>query len=137
MKVFIDTGAFCAALIPGDTHNLSAKKRFLSLQEQNAIMLTSDYVLAELYTLLRVRSSHRTAIAYMDSFEKSGIRLLLAHEIREKAQEIFRVYDLPRLSFTDCTSFALVNAHRIDHIFTFDKHFSFFRFNHPVVILGE
>ena len=137
MKVFIDTGAICAAVIPGDAHNRTAKNMFLSLQESNAGLFTSDYVLAELYTLLRVRSSHRTAVAYMDSFENTGISMLFAHEIIGKeAKNIFRKYDLPRLSFTDCTSFALINTHRIDHVFSFDEHFRIFRFDHPVTLLG-
>ena len=121
MKVFIDTGALCAAIIPRDAHNQAAKSIFLALQERRVSMFTSDYVLAELYTLLTVRSSHHTAVAYMDSFENTGISTLLAHEVMGKeAKAIFRKYDLPRLSFTDCTSFALINTHRINHVFSFD-----------------
>ena len=50
-------------------------------------------------------------------------------------KSIFRKFDTPCLSFFDCTSFALINAHALDHAFSFDAHFSFFRFNHPVIVL--
>ncbi|MBK5273653.1 MAG: PIN domain-containing protein [Desulfuromonadales bacterium] len=73
----------------------------------------------------------------MDRNERSGINILrVTEETEAAATAIFRKYDLPRLSFTDCTSFTLVNTHRIDHVFSFDEHFRMFRFNHPVTILG-
>jgi predicted nucleic acid-binding protein len=62
--------------------------------------------------------------------------LSVIEETEADACTNFRKYDLPRLSFTDCTSFALVNAHHIDHVFSFDEHFRMFRYNHPVTLLG-
>ena len=136
MKVFVDTCAICAAIVPSDTNCQKAQSLFLWIEQQRATMVTSDYVLAELYTLLNVRSGHHTAVAYMDAFKKSGIKLLSAFDICPQADAIFRKYNLPRLSYVDCTSFALVNAHRLDHLFSFDAHFSQFRFNHTVTILN-
>jgi predicted nucleic acid-binding protein len=73
----------------------------------------------------------------MDAFECSEIKVLrVLAAIETRAKDIFRTFDTPRLSFFDCTSFALINAHALDHAFSFDSHFSFFRFNHPVKVLG-
>ena len=72
----------------------------------------------------------------MDTFAKTGITLLkVTDAIENDAAVIFRKHDIPRLSYTDCTSFALINAHRLDHAFSFDSHFSFFRFDHLVKVL--
>ena len=55
----------------------------------------------------------------MKKFSQLGITVLrVSEEIEEAATLIFRKYDLDRLSFTDCTSFAIIDAHRIDHVFT-------------------
>jgi predicted nucleic acid-binding protein len=136
MKVFVDTGAFYASAISGDARNTAAKLIFMDLYNRNARLFTSDYILAETYTLLNVRDGHRAAVAFMDAFEESDVNLLrVSPAIETRAKYIFRKLDTPRLSFFDCTSFALINAHSINHAFSFDAHFSFFRFSHPVIIL--
>ncbi len=136
MKVFVDTCAFCAAAIPSDNLNAKAKEIFIHIKNHSRIY-TSNFVLDELYTLLNARADHRQAVLFMDIFAKSGINLLRVTEsIENDAAMIFRKHDFPRLSFTDCTSFALINAHRLDHVYSFDSHFSFFRFDLPVKVLG-
>ena len=101
-------------------------------------MYTSNFVLAELYTLLNVRAGHRVAVAFMDRQEQGVTHVLqVSQQIEEEARRLFRTYNLPRLSYVDCTSFALVNAHRLDHLFSFDAHFSQFKFNHAVRVLNE
>jgi len=137
MRLFFDTGFFCALALPEDAHHGSASVMLKTAIDNNPIQFTSNYVLDETYTLIRTRRGYFASITFMKNFEKLDITVLrVSEETEEAASTIFRTYDLPRLSFTDCTSFALVNAHRIDHLFTFDKHFSFFRFNHSVTILG-
>lgn len=136
MKVFVDTGAFYAAAITADSRNTAAKEIFIDLYKRKARMFTSDYILAETYTLLNARDGHRAAVSFMDAFEDSDINLLrVSAAIETRAKNIFRKLDTPRLSFFDCTSFALINAHTVDHAFSFDAHFSYFHFNHPVIIL--
>jgi predicted nucleic acid-binding protein len=137
VKVFIDTGAFYAAAVSSDALNTAAKIIFQKLTSEKARMYTSDYVLAETYTLLNARNGHHAAVTFMDAFEASEMNLLrVSAAIETRAKNIFRKLDTPRLSFFDGTSFALINAHAINHAFSFDAHFSFFRFNHPVIILG-
>jgi hypothetical protein len=71
---------------------------------------------------------------FIDGFSPALRKISSGH--KATACAIFRKYDLPRLSFTDCTGFALINAHRIDHVFSFDEHFRIFRYNHPVTMFG-
>jgi predicted nucleic acid-binding protein len=137
VKVFVDTGAFYAAAISTDACNVAAKMIFRDLNNSKARLFTSDYILAETYTLLNARDGHRAAVHFMDAFEDNDIHLLrVSAAIETRAKNIFRKLDTPRLSFFDCTSFALINAHSIDHAFSFDAHFSFFRFSHPVIVLN-
>jgi predicted nucleic acid-binding protein len=137
MMVFVDTGAFCALTVPTDTWHADALLVLTRIRETNARIFTSNFVLSETYTLINARAGRHAALSFMDRNERSGITILRVTEENEAtACAIFRKYDLPRLSFTDCTSFALINTHRIDHCFSFDDHFRMFRFNHPVSILG-
>lgn len=137
MKVFVDTGAFCALAVPTDTWHADALHALNRIRAANALIYTSNFILAETYTLINVRAGRQATISFMDRNEQSGIGMLrVTEQTEEEARNLFKKYDLPRLSFTDCTSFALINTHRIDHAFSFDEHFRMFRFKHQVTHLG-
>lgn len=137
MKVFIDTSAFFALTIPKDQHNLRAKSLYNQLKEYKALFYTSDYVLDEVYTLLKTRGSHRTAVNFMDQINKTGISFLrITEELEEYAKDIFKRFDDRRLSFTDCTSFALINQLEVKAVFAFDEHFRYHPYSHPVKFWG-
>lgn len=137
MKVFVDTGAFCALTIPADSWHTEAMHILALLRKTRARIYTSNFVLSEICTLLNTRASHRAAVALMDSHKQGGVNTLrITEQTETDAEALFKKLDFPRLSFTDCTSFVLINTHAIDHVFTFDTHFNMFRFKHPVVILG-
>jgi len=136
MKVFIDTSAFCAMTNPKDRYNLRAKEIYQGLETARPIIHTSDYVLDEVYTLLRMRASHDTAVNFMNGMDKSNIVVLrVAEDIIEAAKTIFKRYGDKKLSFTDCTSFALINNLGIDAVFAFDEHFKYQPYSHTVSIL--
>lgn len=137
MKVFIDTSAFCALTIPADHYNLRAKEIYDHLSKQRPLFCTSDYVLDEVYTLLKRRSSHAVAVTFMDRITKSSLTVMpVTGQIFAAAKRIFKRYDDRRLSFTDCTSFALINMHRLDAVFAFDVHFCYYRYPHSVQMFG-
>lgn len=136
MKVFIDTSAFCALTNPKDRYNLRAKKIYEELLAARPIIHTSDYVLDEVYTLLRMRASHDTAVNFMNVMDKSNTTVLrVADDIIEPAKTIFKRYNDKKLSFTDCTSFALINNFGIEAVFAFDEHFKYQPYSHTVRIL--
>jgi len=137
VKVFVDTGAFCALTVPKDEHNQKAKSIHKQLKDRKAILYTSDYVLDEVYTLLKTRGSHATSIKFMDELGKGHIIILrITEEIEDAAKAIFRQFEDRRLSFTDCTSLALINHFGIDTVFAFDEHFRYHPYTHPVEFLG-
>lgn len=128
MKIFVDTSAFCALTIPKDQHNLRAKFLYEQLRSRQAVIYTSDYVLDEVYTLLNTRGSHRTSVRFMEQVSKSNLVILRVTEaVEEEAKNIFRRFEDKKLSFTDCTRFALIHQNRIEAAFAFDKHFK----HHP------
>ena len=44
-------------------------------------------------------------------------------------------YNDKDFSFVDCTSFALIDHHRLDYAFAFDGHFRQYRFKRTVIVL--
>ena len=91
-------------------------------------MATSDFVLDEALTRVRYDSGFRGAAELLaslngaiDAGELSVIRV--NEEVWRAAEEIFLRYDDVPLSFTDCTSFALLQHDPCDEVFGFDKHF--------------
>ena len=135
--MFIDTSAFCALTTPRDLHNQTAKAIYKQFPKGKTAFYTSDYVLDEVYTLLKIRSNQAVAVKFMDRIAKSSLIVLrVADTIDEAAKAIFRQYDDKRLSFTDCTSFALINEFNLDAVFAFDSHFNYHHYKHPVQVLG-
>jgi predicted nucleic acid-binding protein len=60
MPVFVDTGGWFAYFIRRDPDHTAA---VAWMRENRQPLLTTDYVLDELFTLLRLRESHRVAVA--------------------------------------------------------------------------
>lgn len=134
MKVFLDTGAFLALADEDDKYHYAATSVYTELLQAKAQLLTSNFVLSETYTLIRLKVGHRAAVEFMKSF--GGIKILRVSEAIEKtAKMIFVRYDDKDFSFVDCTSFALIDYHRFDHAFAFDNHFRQYRFKRYIVVL--
>jgi predicted nucleic acid-binding protein len=134
LKVFLDTGAFLALADEDDKYHSAATSVYTELLQAKAQLLTSSFVLSETYSLIRFKVGHRAAVEFMKSF--AGIRILRVSEaIEQTAKFIFVRYDDKDFSFVDCTSFALIDYHKLDHAFAFDSHFRQYRFKRHVAVL--
>lgn len=136
MRVFLDTGAFLALADEDDDYHTAAKSIYTELLQSKAQLLTSNFVLSETYTLIRSKVSHQAAVEFMKRLDQTGIKVLRVSEaIEQTGKAIFVRYDDKDFSFVDCTSFALIDHHRLDQAFAFDGHFRQYRFKRAVVIL--
>jgi uncharacterized protein len=89
-------------------------------------LVTSDSIVDEVLTLITARYRRQTAIRaghVLFSQELSGL-IQLTDEDKGRAWGIFRSHSDKRWSFTDCTSFALMQRLGISNAFSFDRHFS-------------
>ena len=121
--IFVDTSAWAALFIPNDPRHEEARFWHEQNQEQ---LVTTDYVVDELLTLLKARFSIQAAIRaghFLWSGRSCTLSYLNLQDI-EKAWKIFRSHRDKGWSFTDCTSFALMQRLRLSSAFAFDKHFS-------------
>jgi|APHig6443717817_1056837.scaffolds.fasta_scaffold70304_3 predicted nucleic acid-binding protein len=125
MTLFVDTSAWYALNDRSDQHRDAALERMSRISSGQVGLITSDYILDESLTLISARTNRKTAVAFGDLLLKSStIQLVtITEELRQLAFELFRKYADKDLSFTDCTSFALMKQLKLKTAFTFDDHF--------------
>ncbi len=120
--IFVDTGAWFAAFVPNDPHHAAARDW---LESNSEPLLTSDYVLDETLTLLRVRGEQSRAFILGEQILSESIVSLHLVTIREiqLAFDIFSKFEDKRWSFTDCVSRVVMDELKISTAFAFDEHF--------------
>ena len=126
--IFVDSGAWIALLNRRDQHHDDAAAILNNLVQQNVQLLTTDYVIDETVTWLRYRVNHAIAVQFLDLIKSSratSVLDLVAIDriLFQEAEQLFRQYDTAKLSFTDCTSFAVCQQYNISEAFAFDQHF--------------
>jgi predicted nucleic acid-binding protein len=129
VRLFLDTSAFVALEDLDDADHSRALEFRDKMRRGNTpfrALYTSNYVVDETLTLLRFHCGHRVAVAFRKALETSKVvRVFWVNEPLEKvAWDIFEKRSDKEYSFTDCTSFALMDAEAIRSVFTFDEHFS-------------
>ncbi|MFQ6074864.1 MAG: type II toxin-antitoxin system VapC family toxin [Candidatus Bathyarchaeia archaeon] len=129
MRLFVDTSAFIALEDEDDENHEAAVEYRNKLRERRTpyrALYTSNYITDETLTLLRIRCGHRVAVTFGEVIRSSRvIRVLwITPTVEKDAWKIFKEHEDRDFSFTDCTSFALMEAEAIDTAFTFDRHFS-------------
>lgn len=123
--IFVDTAAFLAIENRRDAHHQDAVAFRDASLKAGETFITSDYVLDESYTIIRLRAGHAVALQFGEDVRASRVLRVeyLAPEILEAAWRIFKAFADKEFSFTDCTSFALMERLRISTAYSFDEHF--------------
>lgn len=121
--IFVDTSAFVALSHRRDKNHGAAKRFLKELADHRRPLVTSTYILDELFTVLRIRTDHATAVTAGEKLAKTRwCRIVdVGDDTRVAARQLFVRYDDQVFSFTDCTSFALMQAMELDEAFTFDR----------------
>ena len=120
--IFVDTSAWYALLDKNDANHYAAVKFYDSLVHP---LVTSNYIADEVITLARIRLGYKVAVEIGQKLWAESIANLIRvmPEDEKKAWEIFVKYRDKAFSFTDCTSFALMERVGITEVFAFDEHF--------------
>jgi predicted nucleic acid-binding protein len=124
--IFVDTSAWFAASVPTD-RNHRAADAFLAATDPR-LLLTTDYVIAETLTLLRIRSEHQRASEFgRRAFEERicQIEWVLKGDVL-KAWIAFETFRDQKWSFVDCLSRTVIERLQIEQAFAFDDHFRSF-----------
>ena len=123
--LFVDTGGWMACADAADPAQVrAAAARDIAL-ETGVPLVTTDFVVDETLTLLRVRLGMAAAEAWWRQVDGSS-RLRwerISVERFDKARQLFFRYRDKRFSFTDCTSFVVMQELKLSRALATDRHF--------------
>lgn len=123
--IFVDTGAWYALATPADPDHESAKGFVASINEP---LLTTDFVVDELLTLFVVRGQKSKGVEWRhEVLERGGAPLVrVLDDDFANALQIYEKFADKAWSFTDCTSYVVMQRLGIKEAFSFDRHFQQF-----------
>lgn len=136
MKIFIDTSAFVALILKDESYHQEVVDQYRAYKKNRAQLITSDYILDELYTRCVYRAGSFGAkqainlIYEIVSHDELTV-LEVDSQVFKKAQEIFLKFSDHKISFTDATSYVLYKDYVLDEIFTLDDDFKKIRIATP------
>lgn len=126
LPVFVDTAGWMTLADVADPDHARAARFRDQWLEQGGTFVSTDYVMDETLTLLRVRLGLDAAERWWSQVEGST-RIAWEWIDPERAEKARRWYFRWRdkaFSFTDCTSFVVMRERRIQYALTSDKHFA-------------
>ena len=125
-RIFVDSGAWFAAQVVGDTHHKEAASALRGLLALPIVLVTTNHVIGETYTLLLVTRGYNACRRFLESLDQTGRleRIFVNQDLERRAFAILDRYRDHDFSFVDATSFAFMRAERIRHAFAFDSHFA-------------
>lgn len=123
--IFVDTGAWFARFVPSDPDHQAVREW---LERNRQPLLTTDYVLDELLTLLKVRGEFFRALEVGDAFLSQDVCTLewVTQADVKAAWRTFSTYLDKDWSFTDCVSRVVIERLQIKTALAFDTHFQQF-----------
>ncbi len=127
---FVDTAAYYALADADDTNHPAARGILTQLRTQRWRLVTTNFVLAETHALVLHRLGRAAAMRVLTDIRTSPgtqlVRVTSADETR--AQAIITRYTDKLFSYTDATSFAVMERLGLSQVFTFDRDFTQYGF---------
>lgn len=127
--IFVDAWAWLALANRKDAYHEFAKKGYTEIKAARYRLVTSDYVVDEVITALFRSVAYDSAVQFIESLfsmiKDERLKLEKITEPRFEAAWLLRkkYQDKPDISFTDLTSFVLMQELATNKVFTGDAHF--------------
>lgn len=123
----MDTWGWLALADRGEQQHSQVVSFYAERTRSTGLIVTSDYVLDELFTMMFSRLAFEAASRFADSLLRSPfitIERITAERFQKARDFRLKFSDKPRISFTDLTSMATMNELGITDVLTADKHFA-------------
>lgn len=123
--MFVDSGAWLALFSSRDTNHGAADGFFRNASAERLPLVTTNLILAEVHRLLLHRAGIRAASVALSRVDESQlVRVTFATSNHHRAARAWldKLAD-QRISYTDATSFAVMDAERCRVAMSFDRDF--------------
>lgn len=109
----------------GDRWHAHAAAWLRRSSEGTPRLATSNHVIGETYTLIRMRLGHAAGQAFLRRVRESAVvqRIFVSEDWEIDAEAILARFADQDFSYVDATSFALMRRLRLSEAFAFDHHF--------------
>ena len=120
-EIFVDISGRYATI---DRHDRGHEAAQQFLENDYLRLVTTDYVMDETVTLPQVRLGHSCAVRFLDSLQASRlVQLIYLSQTQDATAQLFRNRPDKGWSFTDCSSFVLMQEYRLKNALAFDDRF--------------
>lgn len=129
-RIFIDTSAWVALVRAADDKHEKARDIVNEAIVAKARLYVTNFVIAEIHAFLVSRASIPIATRFLMETSQTTFNIVrVTPDDEETSKRIILKFSDKDFSFTDGTSFAVMDRLKIDTAFTFDRHFSQYGFN--------
>ena len=124
--LFVDTAGWVAAADAADSLGTRVRQERDEWLAAGGTLVTTDYVIDETLTTIRMRLGLPSAEAWWQQVDGSSRLRIEAIDAgrADRARSLFFRYTDKDFSFTDCTSFAVMRELRLRKVLTLDHHFA-------------
>ncbi len=123
-RVFADTSALLALVVPQDRSHSEARRTLDRLREREVELVTTSYVLVETHALLGRRIGLAAVRAFREKVEPNLSVVWVDEELHEQGLDLLLSRGKRDLSLVDAVSFVACRAEWIEETFAFDRHFT-------------
>ena len=125
-QLFVDTAGWMMTADASDPQHDAARRARDQCLERGGTLVTTDYVVDETLTLIRMRLGIDAAERWWRQIEGSSRLVWERIDVAtaEAARAWFFRWRDKSFSFTDCTSFVVMRRRRLKTALTSDRHFA-------------
>lgn len=126
-EIFGDTSGWGCLVNPNEPFHPLARQIYNAIRQRRELIVTTNYVLAELVSLLlfRFRLPHSTIVGFINDLKASTIVEVVHIDpvLDAEAWELFQRRPDKTWSLVDCASFVVMQRRGIKEALTSDVHF--------------
>lgn len=124
-EVFVDSSGWYAMVDADDPNHGAAVRRLRRLTKERRVLVSTNHVIGETYTLLRRRLGFRLAHGFLQYVrtDPSVRRTFVPEEWEEEAERLLEQFDDQLFSYVDAVSFVTMRRLRILEALAFDRDF--------------
>jgi len=122
--VFVDTGAFYSLLDRSDAFHEDTTRCLKQFAKEKVSLVTSNFIIGESHALILTRLGPAQGRSFLKTILQGRVAIERVSEAdEERAREIIFKQKDKTYTYTDATSFAMMERLEIRKAFAFDRHF--------------